>query len=272
MNFVDVIKQCENAGGAGTKKVIHAALGGADTHTRRLIKEALNPYRVFGIRKYDFPKVFDDNADGVEKNLASFYYLLDELHERNLTGNSAKIAVQNVLSMFTKEQAEYLSRVFDKDLKAGFSADTFNKIWKSPEDTIPTFEVMLADKCGSTEDFETYVTFPCQADFKYDGCLSKSWVIQLRDGRNVTIGEFVDKNMEGEVLSYNNSTKKKEWKKVLAKIKNSMPERSYEWFVLTLSDGTELPPLTGNHRIWLPKLKCWRRADELQVDDFLLIC
>ena len=169
MNFVDVIKQCESAGGAGTKKVIQAALGGADAHSRRLIKEALNPYRVFGIRKYDFPKAFDNNPEGIEKSLESFYFLLDELHERNITGNTAKIAVQNVLSMFTKEQAEYLSRVFDKDLKAGFSADTFNKIWKSPEDTIPTFEVMLADKCEDTEDFETYVTFPCQADFKYDG-------------------------------------------------------------------------------------------------------
>jgi hypothetical protein len=129
---------------------------------------------------------------------------------------------------------------------------------------------MLADKCENTEDFETEVTFPCQADFKYDGCLSSSWVIQLKDGRSITIGEFVETHQEGEVLSYNVTTKKTEWKKIQARIKNSMPEKTYEWFTLTLEDGTVLPPLTGNHRVWLPVLKCWRRVDELKIDDILL--
>lgn len=267
LNFVDVIKDCEAASGAGTKEIIKAALKKSNLVTQRLINEALNPYRVFGVRKFerkpDIAYASNDNY-GVDE----FFNVLDKLASRELTGKAAQTAVANVLTEFTLETASYLERIIDKDLKAGFSADTFNKIF--PQNKIPTFEVMLADKCDDTDDFERYVTFPCMADFKYDGCLSATWTLELRSGRTVTIGEFVNDGMEGEVLSYNVSTKKKEWKKVLARVKNSMPERTYEWFRLTLEDGTILPPLTGNHRVWLPVLKCWRRVDELRVDDVLL--
>ncbi len=265
-NFVEVIKACETAGGAGTKKAIQEALSKADATAQRLIKEALDPYRVFGVKKFDMPNTGQgkDSADAY----AEFFETLDRLASRDLTGDAARAACTMALRGFTIETQQYLVRIFDKDLKAGFSADTFNKIHKTNK--IPTFEVMLADKCDTPEEFLERITFPCQADWKYDGCLSATWTLELRDGRTVSIGEFVDGQMEGEVLSYNVSTKKKEWKKVLARVKNSMPERAYEWFQLTLEDGTVLPPLTGNHRVWLPVLKCWRRVDELKVDDVLL--
>ena len=262
-NFVQVIKACEAAGGAGTKKDIQTALSKADPTTQRLIKEALDPYRVFGVRKFDMPK---SGIPTTPLAFTEFFLVLDKLASREWTGDTARDAVTCVLGNFSSEDQGYIVRVLDKDLKAGFSADTMNKLHPG---LIPTFEVMLADKCESTEDFETAITFPCQADFKYDGCLSAGWTIQLRDGRSLTIGEFVDNNLEGEVLSYNVTTKKNEWKKIQAKIKNSMPERAYEWFQLTLEDGTVLPPLTGNHRVWLPVLKCWRRVDKLTVDDIL---
>lgn len=269
-NFVNVIKACQNAGGAGSKAAIQAALSTADEDTKSLIWHALNPYLTYGVRKWEQPTKFE--KDGVA-GVGQFLDLLQALSSRSLTGNAAQEAVTKVLSLYTAEQAGLLELVIEKDLKAGFSEETANKVWKGGKglyDVIPTFEVMLADKCESPEEFEKSINFPCQADWKYDGCLSSSWTIKLKDGRTVTIGEFVDGQMEGEVLSYNVSTKKKEWKKVLAHVKNSMPERIYEWFQLILEDGTVLPPLTGNHRVWLPILKCWRRVDELQVDDVLL--
>jgi DNA ligase 1 len=164
-NFVNVIKACENAGGAGTKETIKAALKTADPTAVRLIAEALNPYRVFGIRKYDRPKTYGS----APKSAGSFniwFDLLDKLAARELTGNAAAAAVTGDLSRFDEETASYLERILDKDLKAGFSADTVNKIHKN---AIPTFEVMLADKCEDQEDFEANITFPCMADFKYDG-------------------------------------------------------------------------------------------------------
>lgn len=166
LNFVQVIKACEEAGGAGTKKIIQAALAQANATARRLISEALNPYRVFGVKKFDMPSSWAKCTD-MQHDYEPFFQLLDKLHNRELTGNAAREAVTSVLSSFNHDTQIYLTRVIDKDLKAGFSADTFNKVW--PTEKIPTFELMLADKCDSIEDFEQYITFPCQADFKYDG-------------------------------------------------------------------------------------------------------
>lgn len=166
LNFVNVIKECEAAGGAGTKEIIKSALKKSNLVTQRLINEALNPYRVFGVRKFERkPDHFYATNDN--HNIDGFFSVLDKLASRELTGKAAQTAVANVLCEFTLETASYLERIIDKDLKAGFSADTFNKIF--PGNKIPTFEVMLADKCEDTEDFEKYVTFPCMADFKYDG-------------------------------------------------------------------------------------------------------
>lgn len=163
-NFVEVIRECEEANGAGTKKAIQAALAKADPIAQRLIKEALDPYRVFGVKKFEAPDHYntEDTTD-----YAMVFDYLDRLASRDLTGDAARCAVTNMLSQFTEETAGYIVRIIDKDLKAGFSADTFNKIHKTNK--IPTFEVMLADKCETPEEFLERLTFPCQADWKYDG-------------------------------------------------------------------------------------------------------
>ena len=161
-NFVDVIKACENAGGAGTKNAIKDALAMADQPAQNLIAEALNSYRVFGVRKFDRPTQYA-SSDG---SISIVFETLDRLASRELTGSAAQEAVTWMLSCFTEETAGYLERIIDKDLRGGFSASTVNKIFPG---LIPTFEVMLADKCEEVEDFEKNITFPCMADFKYDG-------------------------------------------------------------------------------------------------------
>lgn len=164
MNFVEVLKECEAAGGAGTKKAIQAALAKLDVDSRRLMAYAMDPYKVFGVKKFEQPAGFasEDPAD-----IEFFFEMLDKLDKREITGDAARAIVRASLSFFTEESASYLERVIDKDPRAGFSADTFNKVWKGEK--IPTFEVMLADKCENTEEFEKYITFPCLADVKYDG-------------------------------------------------------------------------------------------------------
>lgn len=165
-NFVEVIRECEAAGGAGTKKAIQAALTKADPIAQRLIKEALDPYRVFGVKKFDMPKAAPKCMMS-QVDYDAFFNVLDRLASRDLTGDAAREAVTQAIGMFPFDAHDYIVRVFDKDLKAGFSADTFNKIHKTNK--IPTFEVMLADKCETPEEFLERLTFPCQADWKYDG-------------------------------------------------------------------------------------------------------
>jgi len=189
MNFVEVLKEAEAANGAGTKKAIQAALAKLDPTGRALMRYAMDPYKVFGVKKFDRPASYaqQDPAD-----ISPLFQLLDDLADRNLTGDAARGAVSQALSNFTEETAAYIERVIDKDPRAGFSADTFNKVWKDDE-TIPTFEVMLADKCEDTDDFEKNVTFPCLADVKYDG---QRTIALVRLGRPVEYRARSGKEMD----------------------------------------------------------------------------
>jgi DNA ligase-1 len=203
MNFVEVIKACESAGGAGSKKVIQSALARADFDAKLLIAAALDPYQVFGVKQFDQP------TEHPTKSTAGFDVFLDllqALSARSLTGDAARDAVSKCLALYDAETASYLARVIDKDLRAGFSADSANKAWREnpvPGEfgvkLIPTFEVMLADKCDSTEDFEKYINFPCQADWKYDG---QRTICIVRDGAQVEYRARSGKPMDHLVGTY----------------------------------------------------------------------
>lgn len=205
-NFVEVLKLCETA--ADSKKkvdkpklAIRTALAKADGTAIRLLQEVMDPYRVFGVRKFDQPTKF---ANQDPSDIGFVFDTLNKLCDRELTGNAARAAVTEMLSKFTKETANYIERIIDKDPKAGFSAETVNKVLIAREavgsllgdtldmslkavdkmlkvegfrqfhhydcypDLIPSFEVQLADKCEDEEDFDNLV-FPCQGDVKYDG-------------------------------------------------------------------------------------------------------
>ena len=168
-NFVQVIKACQSANGSGKKAVIQTALSTADENARALIWHALNPYLTYGVRKWEKPIGY--SAPGYA-GVGSFFELLQALSSRNLTGNAAQEAVTKTLALYTKEEAEFLELVIEKELKAGFSEDTYNKVCAGKDDlygTIPTFEVMLADKCEEPEEFLQRLNFPCLAEHKLDG-------------------------------------------------------------------------------------------------------
>lgn len=192
LNFVNVLKQCEQASGAGSKKIIQDSLAKADQISRNLISIAMNPYIVLGVKAFEMPDYFsqEDTSD-----LAMVFETFEALASRTRTGDAARASVTNMLSQFTKETALYLSRIVDKDLRIGASADTINAVWKKAgfADSIPSFEVMLADKCDNTEDFEDKVTFPCQADWKYDG---QRTIALVREGKPVEYRARSGKEME----------------------------------------------------------------------------
>lgn len=194
-NFVQVLEACENAGGGGTKLAIQEALASVDETAYRLIWEGLNKYRVYHVKKYPSPKSYADK----DAHFSSFFILLDALVNKELRGNEARDTVTNVMSLYTEKTAKFLDRIIQHDLDAGFSADTFNQVLIARElggdlETrmkeikkalkvkgirqfshlkvfpllVPTFEVQLADKCETEEDYAE-VQYPAQADVKYDG-------------------------------------------------------------------------------------------------------
>ena len=204
-NFAQVITQCQEAGGAGSKQIIQAALASADLTARELITYALDPYITFGLKQYDMPASSAKSMDS-QQNFKPFFALLEDLGSRTLSGDAARVAVTKALTPFNVQTQEMLARVLDKDLRAGFSADSANKAWKAnpiPGDMsrkfIPTFEVMLADKCDDIEDFAKYVTFPCQGDWKYDG---QRTIAIVRQGQQVEYRARSGKPMDHLIGTY----------------------------------------------------------------------
>lgn len=135
------------------------ALSGLSEESLKLVWEAYNPYRVYGVKKWESY----DHSENDPETFISFFNLLDDLCSRKLTGNAARYAVSNVLSNFTKETALELENVLKKDLRCGASATTFQKLY--PQLKIPSFEVMLASKVDEKFKWE----FPVLAEMKYDG-------------------------------------------------------------------------------------------------------
>ena len=87
------------------------------------------------------------------------------------------------------------------------------------------------------------------------------------------IKEVVDKKLQGKVKSFNTITGKIEFNEITnwAVDGQDINNEKIKWFILTLENGFKTPPLTGNHLIYLPKNKCYRRVDLLSENDVVLL-
>lgn len=184
--FADAIFEAEKYSKQEPK---HAALSGLVGDDLRLVQEAVNPYRVFNVKKFDLPQVYMQ----IDEPYDRFFELLDYLADRTLTGNAARSAITGVLSCYTERTAKALCRVLLKDLKCGATASTFKKVY--PTVDFPDFELMLAakidEKPQATRKGQVALTpailekkyklkFPVIAEAKYDG---KRLLAMVENGR-----------------------------------------------------------------------------------------
>lgn len=231
MNFLQIIKACENASGSGSKLAIRETLACMDDMVHRLIWEALNYQRTYYIYDFDMPPSGKGKVpDPSDYN--NFLEVLDKCCARELTGDAARNAVSEAIGNFPTEWHEYLKRVVQGDLDAGFSADTVNKVLIAREmqdengealedclkdvdkllkveglqqfqnfaiypKLIPTYEVQLADKCETEEEYEEAAEYPCQADVKYDGERNGAMVIDQKPAVHFSRSGLVAKHMAG---------------------------------------------------------------------------
>jgi hypothetical protein len=102
---------------------------------------------------------------------------------------------------------------------------------------------------------------------KLDGCCYEDTIIITEDGE-MTIREICETNYSGKVLSFDLELNELVYDEI---VDYSIKKNINNWFEIELEDGTMIK-LTGNHKVWLPKLNCYRRVDELtDNDEFLLI-
>ena len=125
-------------------------------------------------------------------------------------------------------------------------------------DTSLFTEPMLAKKY---EDYNDSLQFPVYCQPKLDGCLHEDVLVQTEHG----LVKIKDIREGVRVFTYNTNNELDELKHVKRCFKNAIDIREHElaqWYKITLEDGKSLK-LTGNHRVWVDNLKCWRRVDSL---------
>lgn len=139
---------------------------------REVIRLALCPFTQFYIRKIP---AYTPNTTSHAASLASMLPALYDLKERFVTGNAAIDHLKSILEAINSEDAKVIERIIQKDLRAGFSASTANKVWMGLVHEYPVmlcspFEQKLVDK----------IKWPATVQLKMDGMRFNAIV---RDGK-----------------------------------------------------------------------------------------
>ena len=162
-------------------------------------------------------------------------------------------ACSEARSDFNKKRDEgYAEKVEDiKEESSGFYLPMLAKVWK---------------------DAKHNAVFPAYTQPKLDGCLDADTIVELEDGRSEKISNVVDKKLNKKIKCFNIETGEVEFKPILNWMKNleDINDSSTEWYEIELDSGLTIK-LTGNHRVWVANLGCYRRADELDGSEELLI-
>jgi DNA ligase-1 len=128
----DVLKQALTAANVGSTN--------AKTFLE-LTKACYNPFLTFGVKQ--IPETI--GIVDAENPWEDFNDLLIELRDRNLTGNSARDAIAEMSERFDSEEwNKFCAAVLRRDLRAGISDKTINKVCKKTEYEVPIFACQLA--------------------------------------------------------------------------------------------------------------------------------
>jgi DNA ligase-1 len=143
-------------------------------------KACYNPYVTFGIRQVpDTAGIVD-----AENPWDDFNELMVQLSQRRLTGHAARDAVQNMSERFdSTEWNTFLAPVLRRDLRAGVSDKTINKICKGTDYEVPIFGCQLATNSEGRPEMKGVK----RLEPKLDGVRVLLMAIPDEDGNVVTI-------------------------------------------------------------------------------------
>ena len=119
-----------------------ATLGSVNSQTfLGFLKACYNPYVVFGVKQIpDTVGIID-----AENPWQEFNDLMVNLCQRRLTGHAARDAIQEMAERFDSvEWNTFCAAVLRRDIRAGISSTTINKICKKTDYEIPVFGCQLA--------------------------------------------------------------------------------------------------------------------------------
>lgn len=259
--FVDA----QNSTNSNTDKLNVLKQYANNESVKKALEYTYNTFKQYGVTSANCKK----NSNLIKHGYTDLFTLLDDLADRFITGHMAISCVNGFIDA-NKRHEDLIFSIIDRNLKTRSTTSMINKVIPG---LIPTFDVALAnsydEKTAKKVDFENDTYFVSR---KLDGCLHADTIIEFEDGTKLSIKDVVDNKVEGKIKSYNINSNKIEFKTIKNWMVNldDINENNSEWFEIELENGKKIK-LTGNHRVWLPELRCWRRTDELNGDEKLLI-
>ena len=101
---------------------------------------------------------------------------------------------------------------------------------------------------------------------KLHGCVDAETIINTDHG-DFTIKDIVDNKLPYKIKAYDINDNKIIYVDIDQYY--TIPNDG-DWYEIELEDGRKLV-ITGNNPVWLPKLNCYRRTDELTIGDIVLV-
>lgn len=99
------------------------------------------------------------------------------------------------------------------------------------------------------------------------GCLGYDTIVETLEDGKIKLGDIVSKKLHSHIKSYDELSDEIIFKRITG---FSEMDESDNWIELELENGFKIE-MTENHRIFLPELGCWRRADELREGDVVKV-
>jgi DNA ligase-1 len=164
------------------KQALEAAVLGSTNSQIFLgfLKACYNPYVTFGVKQ--IPDTV--GITGAENPWGEFNELLLDLSQRKLTGHAARDAIQEMAERFDSDEWNtFCAPVLRRDMRAGISSTTINKIVKKTEYEIPIFGCQLATNSEGRPEMKGIK----RLEPKLDGVRALFVVIPSDDGEITTI-------------------------------------------------------------------------------------
>jgi len=144
------------------------------------LKACYNPYVTFGVKQIPDTVGIND----AENPWDEFNELMVQLSQRRLTGHAARDAIQEMAERFDSEEWNtFLAPVLRRDMRAGISSTTINKICKKTDYEIPIFGCQLATNSEGRPEMKGNK----RLEPKLDGVRALFMVIPSDDGTITTI-------------------------------------------------------------------------------------
>lgn len=138
LKALETLEKLEKTGGKNDKiSILQEQYD--NTYLKQMLIYTYNPFKRYGVKKWGEVHTLDTKEN--VGHFVEFIRILDKLESRELTGNAALRSIEMMLDNVSELELKWFSKILKKDLKAGFTSGTINKVW---EDLVPVFEVQLA--------------------------------------------------------------------------------------------------------------------------------